>query len=179
MWRNTPQAWGWVSKSLHWLIAVLIVVQVGLGAYASDLKLSPQKLDMFVWHKSVGLLILVLVIVRVLWRLIQGRPEPVVVSPLQRSLAGLTHFALYALLLLIPVSGWVVNSAAGVPLKAFWAVPVPDLVGPNEQLKELAAELHEAGIALLSVILLLHVAAAVWHHVVRRDPVLRRMWFGG
>lgn len=178
MWRNTRESWGTLSKSLHWLIAALIAVQVGLGAVASDLKLSPLKLDLFVWHKSVGILVLLLVLLRLGWRLGQPRPAPADVSPLLRRLATVTHVLLYALLLLIPLSGWVINSAAGIPLKLFWLVPLPDLTGADDALKESAAEVHEFGIALLFTVLVLHVGAALWHHFVHRDTVLRRMWFG-
>ena len=179
MWRNSTEGWGALSKSLHWLIAVLIAVQVVLGGIASDLKLSPLKLDLFVWHKSIGMLVLLLVLLRLGWRLGQPVPRPAEVSPLLRRLAALTHFLLYGLLLLIPLSGWVVNSAAGIPLKLFWLVPLPDITAADDALKESAAEVHEVAVALLLALLALHVAAALWHQFVRRDGILRRMWFGG
>jgi len=178
VWRNTRETWGTLSKSLHWLIAVLIALQVGLGAVASDMKLSPLKLDLFVWHKSIGILVLVLVLLRLGWRLGQPTPSPADVSPLLRRLATVNHVLLYALLLLIPLSGWVINSAAGIPLKLFWLVPLPDLTGADEAVKEFAAGLHEVGIILLLAVLVLHVGAALWHHFVHRDAILRRMWFG-
>ncbi len=179
MWRNSTEGWGTLSKTLHWLVAALIVVQVVLGGIASDLKLSPLKLDLFVWHKSVGMLVLALVLVRLGWRLGQPVPRPPDVSPLLRRLATLTHVLLYVLLLVIPLSGWVVNSAAGIPVKLFWLVPLPDLTDPDDALKESAAEVHEIAIGLLLAVLVLHVSAALWHQFVRRDGILRRMWFGG
>lgn len=179
MWRNSMQGWGLLSKTLHWLVAGLVAVQVVLGPVASDLKLSPLKLDLFVWHKSLGMLVLLLVLLRLGWRLGQPVPRPPEVSPLLRRLAGLTHFLLYALLFVIPLSGWVVNSAAGIPLKLFWLVPLPDLTAPDDTLKETAAEVHEVAVAVLLAVLALHVAAALWHQFVRRDGILRRMWFGG
>ncbi len=179
MWRNSTEGWGTLSKTLHWLVAALIVVQVPLGAIADDMKLSPLKLDLFVWHKSVGMLVLALVLVRLGWRLGQPVPRPADVSPLLRRLATLTHVLLYVLLLVIPLSGWVVNSAAGIPVKLFWLVPLPALTSPDDGLKESAAEVHEIAIGLLLAVLTLHVAAALWHQFVRRDGILRRMWFGG
>lgn len=177
MLRNTHNDWGSVSKGLHWLIAILIAVQMVLGVYASDLKRSPLKIDMFVWHKSIGMTILLLVAIRLAWRLTSVTPH-LETSPVQRALARFTHWSLYALLLLLPLSGWLISSAAGIPLKLFWLVPIPPIAGPSDSLEEWAEGVHHLGITLMLALLAVHVLAALWHHFVVGDNILRRMWFG-
>jgi cytochrome b561 len=179
MWRNSSSAWGTLSKLLHWLVAALIAVQLGVGLYAEELPRSPEKLDAFVWHKSLGMLILLLVVIRLGWRLSNPVPAPAAAGPRLRRIAAFNHAALYALLLWLPLSGWLINSAAGVPVKLFWLIPLPPLTGPSEGLQEIAEAAHGTGIALLLALLVLHVAAALWHHLVLHDSTLRRMWFGG
>ena len=85
--RNSPQQWGWLSKLFHWLTALLIFIQIPLGFYAESLRLSPLKIDVFVWHKSLGMLILLLVVARLLWRIKNTIPVALAANRLQRALA--------------------------------------------------------------------------------------------
>ena len=114
--KNFPEQWGWLSKLFHWLTALLIFVQIPLGFYAESLRLSPLKIDVFVWHKSLGMLILLLVIARLLWRIKSSIPVALATSRLQQLLASGAHGLLYTLMLALPVSGWVTSSAANFPV---------------------------------------------------------------
>ena len=175
--RNTENHWGWLSKLLHWLTAVLILIQIPLGFYAEELKFSPLKLDLFVWHKSIGMLILLLAIERLLWRITGTIPKPLDNNPIQRRLAQLAHALLYGLMLALPISGWITTSAANIPTKLFWLIELPAITGPDEALKNLAAEVHEVCVIMLIIILLVHIGAALYHHFKLRDSILKRMWF--
>ena len=175
--RNTENQWGWLSKLLHWLTAVLILIQIPLGFYAEELKLSPLKLDLFVWHKSIGMVILLLAIERLLWRITGTIPKLPDTNTMQRRLAQLAHAALYGLMVLLPISGWITTSAANIPTKLFWLVELPAITGPDEALKSLAAEVHEVCVILLIIILVVHIGAALRHHFLLRDSILKRMWF--
>ena len=174
---NTAQQWGWLSKTLHWLTAVLIFVQVPLGFYAETLKLSPFKMDVFVWHKSLGMLVFLLLILRLLWRIKGTIPKALDSSHRQNMLARAAHGLLYSLMFLLPISGWIISSAANIPVKLFWLIPLPALVGPDDALKSLAAEVHEVCVFVLLAILILHIGAALRHHLLLKDNILRRMWF--
>jgi len=174
---NTSQQWGWLSKILHWLTAVLIFVQIPLGFYAESLKLSPLKMDIFVWHKSLGMLVFLLLILRLLWRIKGTIPKPVGASLIQQYLAQAAHYLLYGLMVLLPISGWITSSAANIPIKLFWLIPLPALVGPDDALKSLAAEVHEISVFVLLAVLILHIGAALHHHLLLRDNTLKRMWF--
>lgn len=179
MMRNTAESWGTVARLLHWLVAVLVIVQIGLGWAAVAWRLSPLKLDLFVLHKSFGLVVLLLMLLRLLWRLAGPAPAlPAGMSGLQRAAAGLSHLLLYLVLLALPLSGWVLSSAANIPFRVFWRLPLPALVAPDKAVETAAAAVHLGLVLALSALLLLHVGAALWHHFVRRDTVLTRMLTG-
>ena len=173
---DQPAGWSPVAKALHWIVAVAIVVQLPLGVAARNWPLSPRKLDLFVLHKSIGLAILLVVVVRVAWRAVHAPPPlPATMSSGERRAAHASHAVLYALALALPLSGWIVSAASNVPFLAFWRIPVPAIVAPDELLADRAALVHLVLAILLGVALVAHVAAALWHHYVRHDDVLRRM----
>lgn len=176
MWRNSSQTWGPPAKTLHWVMAALIFLQFVLGWVAASWRLSPMKLDLFVWHKSLGMTVLALVVLRLLWRAWNPPPAlPADTNPWERRAARASHFLLYFLMLAMPLSGWVINSAANIPFKLFWVVPVPDLTDPNKSLADTAKLAHLILFWLLAALVSLHVAAALRHHMIKRNNVLRRM----
>ncbi|MDX1571955.1 MAG: cytochrome b [Xanthomonadales bacterium] len=173
---NTETAWGWVAQLLHWAMAGLILFNIGLGWYAEQLGRSPQQLKLFLLHKSVGLTVLGLVALRLAWRVPQVSPQ---LSPVtkawERNAARASHALLYLLMFAIPISGWIMNSAANVPLRWFGWIEVPGLVEPNEELKEIAETVHVWLAWSLAGLVTVHFAAALHHHFRKRDDVLRRM----
>lgn len=178
--KNTVDRWGPVSQSLHWLIVLLIVGQGIVGLTMQDLRNGPDKIQIYALHKSFGLTILGLVMLRLLWRWFAGTPQPVPGTPRwQQRIASLTHWALYALLFAIPISGWVLNSAAGFPLQWFGLVNLPDIVGQDHDLHEAAEELHGTMYIVLIGLAAVHAAAAFYHHLFQRDATLARMLPGG
>lgn len=180
MLRNTDQSWGAPAKLLHWAVALLVFVQFGLGWAAVSWRMSPTKLDLFVWHKSIGVLILLLMIARLAWRAVNVAPSlPAGMRPAERFAAHFSHVLLYVLLLLMPVTGWIINAAANIPFRIFWQVPLPAIVSPDKALADAAKEVHLALFILLALLVLVHVGAAVRHHFVKRNAVLTRMLPGG
>ena len=177
--RNSPETWGAVARGLHWLIAALILAQFVIGSIAEEMKLTPAKFDLFVWHKSIGVTVLLLALLRLAWRLGNAPPTPPAGMPQwERRLASAGHAVLYALIFAVPVSGWWVSDASRVPFKAFFAVPMPDFIATDRGLQESAAEVHEALTLALLVVVIVHIAAAFRHHFLLRDDVLRRMLTG-
>jgi cytochrome b561 len=174
--RNTTARWGHVSQFLHWLIVVLLIVQVTLATIADDLPLGMKKLAMLARHKSVGITILGLAVLRLLWRWMNSSPAlPDTLKPYERVLANLTHAALYILLFAMPLSGWMMSSARGFPVSWFGFIQLPDFVPKNKPLYEALLETHETLAWALYTIVFLHVAAALKHHFMLKDNVLRRM----
>jgi cytochrome b561 len=174
--RARPLRWSATAKWFHWSTAVVVLVQLPLGWTARAWPLSPLKLDLFVWHKSLGFVVLLLTAMRLAARI--GSPAPALPAGMterERRLARSAHAALYAILVAMPLSGWVVNSAANVPFRIFRWIPVPAIVAPDKAVADAASKVHLALFVLLAIVLVLHVGAALWHHLVRRDDVLVRM----
>ena len=174
--KNTDDRWGAVSQLFHWVIVALILVMAYIGLTMGDLPNGPRKINIYALHKSIGLTILALAVLRVLWRVYAGTPRPVPNTPIwQERIAGLTHLAIYALLFAIPISGWVLNSAAGFPLQWFGIVNLPHIVDKSHDLHELAEEAHELMFWLLMLLVVAHAGAAFYHHLFQRDATLARM----
>jgi cytochrome b561 len=174
--KNTATDWGWLSKLFHWLIVLLILGQGSVGLWMVTLRNSPDKIQLFALHKSFGLTILALALLRLAWRLYSGVPRRVPGMPRwQERAADLSHWGLYALLFAIPISGWVLNSAAGFPLQWFGLFNLPRIAGKDEGLHDLAVEVHEWLFWVLVTLALLHAAAAFYHHLFQRDATLARM----
>ena len=174
--RNTTERWGWVSQLLHWLIVVLIIVQVTLAEMADELPIGVKKLALLARHKSFGLTIFGLALLRLGWRLLHPTPLlPLTLKAYERALAHFTHFMLYVLLFAMPLSGWMMSSARGFPVSWFGIFQLPDLVPKNRALYEALVTTHGTLAVVLGAVVTLHVAGALKHHFVHKDDVLRRM----
>lgn len=175
--RNDSQRWGTLSIALHWLTFVLVLGMAIVGLVMTELANSPLKIQVYALHKSFGLTVLGLTVLRLLWRFGGRRvPAPVPGTPAwQHFIARLTHGALYLLLLAVPLSGWWFNSSAGFPLRWFGLVKLPALTAFDPELKALARDTHETLFYSLAALVLVHSAAALWHHYRLRDRTLVRM----
>ena len=165
-----------VAKALHWAMALGIFGLVVLGSVMSDMAFSPEKLQYFSWHKWAGVTVFMLVWLRLLWRLISPPPAyPASLSRPMKRLASAGHIALYALMVIIPITGWLMSSAKGVPTVWFGLMPLPDLIGKDKALGELLEEVHGTLSWILVTLIAGHVAAALKHHFIDKDDTLRRM----
>jgi len=165
-----------IAKGLHWFMALLIFGLLALGFYMADLPLSPEKLQYFSWHKWAGVTVFFLVWLRLLWRVTHRPPAyPLGMTVMQRLLAHGGHGALYLLMVIIPLSGWLMSSAKGVPTVWFGVLPLPDLLARDKELGKQLTELHFALNISLLVLIAVHTAAALLHHFVLKDDILRRM----
>lgn len=165
-----------VAVVLHWSVALLILGSFVVGTYMVELDLSPWKLKVYSWHKWSGVTIFLLVALRLAWRVTHRPPGlPAAMPEWQRHAAAISHALLYLLMFAVPVSGWLMSSAAGFPVVYFGVFQLPDLVAKNKELFELMKSVHYVLNKALLVLVLLHVVAALKHHFVDRDDVLRRM----
>lgn len=185
--RDTPRRWGPVSRVLHWMMAALILFQLGLGLWMTR---RDDVLARFAWtqvHKSWGTVIFALAVARILWRL-ANRARPVLPEGTPRwqaRAARASHGLLYLGMVALPLSGWVMASASptqdllGIENRVFGRWPLPDPWVPGDARLEAAAHLvHAAAASGLAAVLAIHAGAALWHHFVRRDRVLRAMISG-
>ncbi len=170
------QRYNRLQIALHWLMALMIIGGLAMGLLLDDMPLSPLKLKMLSWHKWNGITVLWLALLRLGVRHISGAPGlPASMPDWQKQAAVWGHRLLYLLMLLIPLSGWLMSSAKGFPVKYFGVLPLPDLVGKNAELADLLHEVHEMLCTLLLLVLAGHVGAALKHHYFERDDILTRM----
>ncbi len=175
-WRSTHAHWGVLAKAFHWLVALGIFALAAIGLYMVGMPLGLAKLKMYLLHKALGVTVLALVLLRLLWRLFDRHPRyPPDMPRWQAGVAHASHALLYLLLLAVPISGWVYNSASGFPLPWFGLVDLPAIAPVSKPLAHLALTVHEIAFWTLAALVLLHVAAAIEHHVRQRDAVLARM----
>lgn len=185
--RDSAAGWGLVSRALHWGMAGLILFQLAFGVWMVRLPDLIRRFDLTQLHKSWGTVVFLLALLRLLWRaLAPGRPAlPAAMPGWQRRAAGASHLALYALMLLLPLSGWIMASASPtqdllhMQNLVFGRWPLPDPFVPGSAPVEAAAHLVHVGAAWgLAALLCLHAGAAVWHQVVARDGLLGGMLHG-
>ena len=173
---NRLESWTATAKLFHWVMAALIFAQIALGLTAVSWHVSPTKLNLLVWHKSTGMLILALLALRLLWRLSHRAPQlPREMPRWERAGAHLSHVLLYLLMIALPLTGWVISSASNVPFRIFWTIPLPAIAAPDKALADLFATIHGWLVTLLALVLVAHVGAALRHHYVKKDTVLTRM----
>lgn len=173
-----PQAAGYTGTAvlLHWLMAVGVLGQLALGLWMINLPDEPRGLQAgwFNLHKSTGIVLLALVLVRLAWRAAHLPPPlPAAVPRWKRQAAAVTHRLLYLCLLVAPVSGFLGSSFSPYPIR-FFGTPLPRWIAPWEAGKEAMSALHLAAVLLLAALVLLHVAGAL-SHAIRRDGVFSRM----
>ena len=172
-----PTAYDRTQRTFHWAMAALIFVALGLGIYAAYLPAgtSPRR-ELLDIHKSIGMTVLVLLPLRFIYRQIVGEP-PYRRPPGRWShLAARTaHLALYALMIVMPVTGYVYSGAGGYSLPWFGLFSWPRLVPRDRRLSELGFDLHYWAAWLIGALVALHLLAVAWHVWIRRDEVLARM----
>ena len=172
---NTPRYTN-VAIGLHWLIGLMILVSLSVGLYMVDLKLSPTKLQLYSWHKWAGVTIFMLVLIRCVWRITHAAPPlPDAMPRWQRIVAESTHYLLYALMIAIPLTGWLMSSAKGFQTVYFGVLPIPDLLDKNKELGETLNVVHRYLNYTMIGIILAHIGAALKHHFIEKDDILRRM----
>ncbi len=164
------------AKSLHWLMAILLFGLLALGFYMHDLPLSPEKLQLYSWHKWAGVTAFLLVLVRLAWRIAHRPPALPDSMPKTMQLAAHAgHLGLYLLMLAIPLSGWLMSSAKGFQTVWFGVLPIPDLLDKNKELGDLLQQVHMLLNLAFIAILAGHIGAALKHHFIDKDDILTRM----
>jgi cytochrome b561 len=164
-------------RLLHWLMAALIFVALPLGVWASETPRGPQRSEILFFHKSIGMTVLGLVVLRIIWRLAAGAPaysEPL--GRLTHAAAQAGHIALYALMIAMPVSGYLSSNGAGAVVPWFGLFSFPHLLPKSDALRVAGGQAHFVFAWTIAFVLSAHLGAVVWHAAIKRDSVLTRMW---
>lgn len=172
----SPSRYSSTAIVVHWLMAVALIGSFSLGVYMYDLPFSPTKLKLFSWHKWAGVTIFAVLVFRIVWRITHRPPElPFGMPRWQQWAAHTTHWALYGLMFAIPLTGWLMSSAKGFQTVWFGVLPIPDLLDKSEELGDALKTVHQTLNFLLAATVIAHIGAALKHHFINKDDVLRRM----
>ena len=176
--QNTEARYGAVAILLHWLMAILLLGLLIMGFYMvslPDVGFDSTKLNLIFYHKAVGIGVLILLALRLAWRIINVVPDLASTLPeWQQISARVVHLTFYAVITALPLTGWIMSSAAAVPVK-LGHYTLPDVVFPNESLYRQMIALHSTFGYLLSVLIVIHAAAALRHHFGLKDGALRKI----
>ncbi len=171
-----PRAYTAPAKWFHWLIVFLVGLEILIGGIMPGIHRNTEPGTLVNFHFSFGLVIIAIMFARIAWRITHPAPPlPSGTSWWQTAVTHLMHLTLYALLFVIPFAGWLWANAVGWQVRAFWIIPMPTLVPKGWAYTWLAADAHVYLVGLISLLIAVHVVAALWHWFVHKDGVLERM----
>lgn len=173
--QSSPHRYTRTAVVLHWLMALGLLGAIAVGFYMDSLPLGLARLKLINWHKWFGISLLLLVLIRLGWRSGHRPPPDLPMPRWQTQAAHAMHWALYGLMLLVPLLGWAYSNAAGFPVVWFGLLPLPDFVGKNKELAEVLKSLHHVAAWTLLALILAHAAAALKHQFIDRDRLIDRM----
>ena len=180
--KNSSTEFGTVTKSFHWGIALIVICLLAVGLLMDEIPNTQAALKVTTYnlHKSFGITVLVLMFCRIIWHIISKKPAPVeTLKEWEKKASAALHHSLYLLLIAMPLSGWIMSSAFGRSVSFFGLVTLPDLVtkdpSPKMEHAKFLREIHGDIGDIIMVVLALHIAAALKHHFIAKDTVLKRM----
>jgi cytochrome b561 len=175
---SEPDTYDPMLRALHWITALTFLLALPLGLYASSqvAGTSPRR-EILEVHKSLGMTVLFLTLARLAWRASSRQPRGAAAFGwLVRMASSLNHWGLYGLMLAMPLTGYINSAAGGYSLQYFWLFTLPRLAPDSKALSHLGETLHAIAAWLVYLTVTLHIAAVLWHEVVKRDGTLSRMW---
>lgn len=175
--RSAPPGYGTGARLFHWIIAAMVLIQIPAGVAMTSEPLGGISTPLYVLHKGMGSVLLLLVLGRILWR-VTHRPPPFPDSmpPLEQRIAHRTHIAIYVLLLTMVVSGYLRTVADEYPIELLDALGIPPLIGYHPSLAAAMLVVHQLAVLVLLGLVAVHVAEVLRHHLIERDATLSRMW---
>jgi cytochrome b561 len=175
---DSKTGYGLISRLVHWIMALAIPAMFALGLWMVTLNYySPYYRTAPDIHRSVGMLLLILLVLRFLWRLANPKPDDAELSPLERVASRTVHWGFYPLLFALMVSGYLISTADGRPIQVFNWFSVPSLIH-KKGLEDAAGKVHEVLAYVTMLLVVLHAAAALKHHFIDHSSILKRMWSG-
>ena len=175
MLKNTAISYGLVSRANHWMSAFLFIGLIALGIYMHELPKSPEKFELYDLHKSLGIGLFMLMMLRLAWLKLSPNPEQLSKTKFEHILGHAAKGLLYLAMILMPISGWIMSTSGGHDVSFFNLFTLPVLIGENETIHEIAKGIHGLVGPLMILVVLLHIAGAMKHHFVYKDDTLKRM----
>lgn len=176
LFRNTPDSYGAATKTFHWLTALIVIALLGVGLYMGGMEAGASKIKVYNLHKSFGICVLALAVLRIFWHVASKKPDFVgSLTVWEKRAARAVHLLLYFLIIAMPLTGWLMSSAYGRSVGVFGLFTLPDLMEQNQELGKSLRELHGIFGWALMFVAGAHFLAALKHHFVNKDATLRRM----
>jgi cytochrome b561 len=175
---NSADSYGLVNKHFHWIMAVIIIFNFILALILDDFSKGPVRSFLFSIHKSTGILVIILLIPRLLWRLVNTVPDSLGKIRTLNKLSKYVHYFFYFILLVVAFSGWIYSSARSGPFEVFGLFTAPALIENNQVVANIAKEIHGISVYIFITVLGIHVLASLLHHYIFKDKTLKRMWYG-
>ena len=170
------QQYNSVSKFLHWLVVFLVVIEFLIAWTMPGLRFIDHPTILISYHFSFGVAILLVMIIRLLWRLLHPAPPTLIGTPIwQNLIAHATHYLLYLLLIVTPLVGWTWASARGWDINLFGFIPIPPIVPAGSEQGMIAGTLHKTFATLILFLIALHMGAALFHKFILKDSIMQRM----
>ena len=179
MMKNTANTYGVVAKTFHWLLFLMLTFSIVAGNFLASLPKGAEKLEAAGMHKSFGVVLITLIMLRLVWRLVNKTPLlPDETTAAEAFVAKAMHYGLYALMFAQPLSGIMMTQAAGYPVSFFGLFELPVFLDKNPELAETFLTIHGTVWILLVIAVIGHAAAALHHHFIKKDNVLKQMTTG-
>ena len=175
---NSADSYGLVNKHFHWIMGVIIIFNFILALILDDFPKGPMRSFLFSIHKSTGILVIILLIPRLLWRLVNTVPVSLGNVKTLNKLSKYVHYFFYFILLVVVFSGWTYSSARSGPFEVFGLFTAPALIENNQVVASIAKEIHGISVYIFITVLGIHVLASLLHHYIFKDKTLKRMWYG-
>ncbi|WP_341793843.1 MULTISPECIES: cytochrome b [unclassified Rickettsia] len=176
--KNTENSYGLITKLFHWIMTVIIIIMIIVGFVMGDLADQQQNLQLYALHKATGILVLSLVIVRLLWKFYNASVAlPLDLPNWQKKAATININLLYILMLIMPVSGFLMTILANHDIDFYGLFTIKSFM-QDKQTAKIFKKIHESCALIFSALIILHILAALYHHFIRKDNVLKRMWIG-
>ncbi len=174
--KNSETRYGTITKTFHWVMALLVIMMLVMGLVMGGIENTKDKIWVYGLHKSLGTTILALAVLRIVWHIVSRRPPLVAgLKKIEIFAAHAMHVFLYVSMLGMPLSGWLMSSAAGRSVSFFGLFNLPDFIQPDQGLREVFGTIHEYLGYTLIICIALHAAAALKHHFINKDATLKRM----
>ena len=177
---NTSHSYGIIAKILHWGIAFALWGMFLFGRDIAHMKPALDNIHLYGWHKSLGMLLLGFILFRLLWRFLSPPPKMIAENTpkTQILIAHSVHISMYILMIMTPMLGWLASSATGFEMSFFGLFPIPSLLPEDPKLEETLFFFHGLCATVLVALSILHLAAALYRHFIKKDDTLRRMMRG-
>jgi cytochrome b561 len=173
--KTSGEKYGILRRFNHWVVGLMFIALLVVGVYMSNFAQAPLKWDLYSMHKSFGVIIMLFIAARIIWLLFDNKIDNKSLTKFERIASASTHGILYLLMIIMPVSGMLMSMAKGYSVKVFDWFTLPMLVEKNETIATAASITHEFGGYVAIAMVLFHIVAALYHHFVKKDNVLRRM----